>query len=103
MDFLEIFNYENTVTWMEGFGVPGFLLWPTIILEIILPVIPKECRSMIYKIAIVYKNTKFQQRWISKLIELSPFTEEEIANYYRTQLDDEQFAEVFPNLVTHDR
>ena len=72
-------------------------------LEIILPVIPKECRSMIYKIAIVYKNTKFQQRWISKLIELSPFTEEEIANYYRTQLDDEQFAEVFPNLVTHDR
>ena len=68
-------------------------------LEIILPVIPKECRSMLYKVALVYKNTKLQQRWISKLIELSPFTEEEIANYYRTQLDDEQFAEVFPNLV----
>ena len=35
----KIFNYENTVTWMEGFGVPGFLLWPTIILEIILPIL----------------------------------------------------------------
>ena len=35
----KIFNYENTVTWMEGFGVPGFLLWPTIVLEIILPIL----------------------------------------------------------------
>ena len=35
----KIFNYEGTVTWMEGYGVPGLLLWPTIILEIILPVL----------------------------------------------------------------
>ena len=34
----KIFNYGSTVTWMEGFGVPGFLLWPTIVLEILLPV-----------------------------------------------------------------
>ena len=35
----KIFNYGNTVEWMEGFGVPGFLLWPTIVLEIILPIL----------------------------------------------------------------
>ena len=35
----KIFNYGDTVAWMEGFGIPGFLLWPTIILEIILPVL----------------------------------------------------------------
>ena len=35
----KIFNYDGTVGWMEGFGIPGFLLWPAIILEIILPVL----------------------------------------------------------------
>ena len=35
----KIFNYGNTVAWMEGFGIPGFLLWPTIVLEIILPIL----------------------------------------------------------------
>ena len=35
----KIFNYGNTVEWMEGFGIPGFLLWPTIVLEIILPIL----------------------------------------------------------------
>ena len=35
----KIFNYDGTITWMEGYGIPGFLLWPTIILEIILPVL----------------------------------------------------------------
>ena len=35
----KIFNYGNTVAWMEGFGIPGFLLWPAIILEIILPIL----------------------------------------------------------------
>tara|TARA_B100000902_G_C26554617_1_gene548866 strand:- start:136 stop:522 length:387 start_codon:yes stop_codon:yes gene_type:complete len=35
----KIFNYENTIVWMEGFGIPGFLLWPTIVLEIILPIL----------------------------------------------------------------
>ena len=34
----KILMYDGTVTWMEGFGIPGFLLWPTIILEIILPI-----------------------------------------------------------------
>jgi putative oxidoreductase len=33
----KILNYSGTVDWMEGFGVPGFLLGPTIALEIILP------------------------------------------------------------------
>ena len=35
----KIFNYDGTISWMEGYGVPGFLLWPTIILEIILPIL----------------------------------------------------------------
>ena len=35
----KIFNYDNTVAWMEGFGIPGFLLWPAIILEILLPIL----------------------------------------------------------------
>ena len=35
----KIFNYENTVAWMEGFDVPGFLLGPTIALEILLPIL----------------------------------------------------------------
>ena len=35
----KIFNYRDTVTWMEGFGIPGFLLWPAIVLEIIFPVL----------------------------------------------------------------
>ena len=35
----KIFNFDATVGWMEGFGVPGFLLWPTIVLEILLPLL----------------------------------------------------------------
>ena len=35
----KIFSYDATVSWMEGFGVPGFLLWPTILLELILPIL----------------------------------------------------------------
>ena len=33
----KISNYDGTVGWMEGFGIPGFLLYPTIAIEIILP------------------------------------------------------------------
>ena len=33
----KIFSLDGTTSWMEGFGVPGFLLYPTIALEIILP------------------------------------------------------------------
>jgi len=35
----KIFNYADTITWMEGFGIPGFLLVPTIVLEILLPIL----------------------------------------------------------------
>ena len=33
----KIFSIDGTMSWMEGFGVPGFLLYPTIAIEIILP------------------------------------------------------------------
>ena len=33
----KIFSIDGTMNWMEGFGIPGFLLYPTIALEIILP------------------------------------------------------------------
>ena len=33
----KIFSIDGTMGWMEGFGVPGFLIYPTILLEIILP------------------------------------------------------------------
>ena len=84
-------NFSQYILIIRASDSPSFL-------EIILPVVPRECASMLYKISLVYKNTKLQKRWISKLIELSQFTEEEIAKYYRTRLDDEQFAEVFPIL-----
>tara|TARA_B100001769_G_C21556181_1_gene316484 strand:+ start:130 stop:501 length:372 start_codon:yes stop_codon:yes gene_type:complete len=35
----KILNYEGTIDWMEGFGVPGFLLIPAIILEIFGPLL----------------------------------------------------------------
>jgi putative oxidoreductase len=35
----KIFNYGGTISWMEGFGIPEFLLAPAIILEIILPIL----------------------------------------------------------------
>ena len=33
----KIFSIDGTMGWMEGFGIPGFLSYPTIALEIILP------------------------------------------------------------------
>jgi putative oxidoreductase len=33
----KIFSIDGTMSWMEGFGIPGLLLYPAIILEIILP------------------------------------------------------------------
>ena len=33
----KIFSIDGTMSWMQGFGIPGFLLYPTIALEIILP------------------------------------------------------------------
>ena len=56
----KIFNYGSTVTWMEGFGVPGFLLWPTIVLEILLPIFIiigyKTQLSAIFASDILYSN-----------------------------------------------
>ena len=37
--FNKIRNYEGTVGWMESFGLPGFLLIPAIILEILAPIL----------------------------------------------------------------
>ena len=33
----KIFSIDGTMSWMEGFGIPGLFLYPTIALEIILP------------------------------------------------------------------
>ncbi len=35
----KINNYDGTIGWMEGFGMPGLLLIPAIILEIVGPVL----------------------------------------------------------------
>ena len=37
----KIFNLEGSMSWMEGFGIPGFLIFPAIAIEIILPVFVK--------------------------------------------------------------
>ena len=33
----KIFSIDGTMGWMEGYGIPGFLLYPAIGIEIILP------------------------------------------------------------------
>ena len=33
----KIFNYDGTVGWMESYGMPGILLIPAIIIEILFP------------------------------------------------------------------
>ena len=35
----KVFNLEGSMGWMEGFGIPGFLIFPAIAVEIILPVL----------------------------------------------------------------
>ena len=35
----KISNYDGTVGWMEGFGIPGILIMPAIILEIVGPIL----------------------------------------------------------------
>ena len=35
----KIFNLDGSMGWMEGFGIPGFLIFPAIAVEIILPVL----------------------------------------------------------------
>ena len=34
----KIFNIDGSIAWMDGYDVPGFLLYPAIVLEIILPI-----------------------------------------------------------------
>ena len=64
----------------------------------IMPVIPRECKSLLYKISMVYKQHEPQQRWISDLIRLTPFSESEIAEFYRDKLSDKLFSKCFPNV-----
>ena len=33
----KILSIDGTMGWMEGFGIPGILLYPAIVLEVILP------------------------------------------------------------------
>ena len=35
----KVFHYNSTVQWMEGFGIPELLLIPTIMIEIIFPIL----------------------------------------------------------------
>ena len=35
----KIFNYEGTIEYMESFGVPGYLLIPAIVIEILFPLL----------------------------------------------------------------
>ena len=35
----KVFNLDGSMGWMEGFGIPGFLIFPAIAVEIILPVL----------------------------------------------------------------
>ncbi len=35
----KISNYDGTIGWMEGFGIPGILIIPAIILEIVGPIL----------------------------------------------------------------
>ena len=37
--FNKVFNLDGSMGWMEGFGVPGFLIFPAIVIEIILPIL----------------------------------------------------------------
>ena len=64
----------------------------------IMPVIPRECKSLLYKISMVYKQHEPQQRWISDLIRLTSFSESEIAEFYRDKLSDKLFSKCFPNV-----
>ena len=35
----KILQFDGTVQWMEGFGIPGLLLIPAIIIEIVFPIL----------------------------------------------------------------
>ena len=35
----KVFNLEDSMNWMESFGIPGFLIFPAIAVEIVLPIL----------------------------------------------------------------
>lgn len=49
-------------------------------LRIILPHLP--VRSMLYKVLLLYKDSQLQQRWISEVIALGPFSEADVMSAY---------------------
>ena len=58
----KIFSIDGSMSWMEGFGIPGFLLYPVIVLEIILPlciVIGYKARVAASLLAIFCLTTAF--------------------------------------------
>ena len=58
----KMLSIDGTMGWMEGFGVPGLLLYPTIALEIILPIviiIGYQARSAAVVLAIFCVTTAF--------------------------------------------
>jgi putative oxidoreductase len=58
----KILSIDGTMSWMEGFGIPGILLYPTIVLEIILPlfiIIGYQARFSASLLAIFCLTTAF--------------------------------------------
>ena len=58
----KIFSIHGSMNWMEGFGIPGFLLYPVIVLEIILPlfiIIGYQARVSACLLAIFCLSTAF--------------------------------------------
>ena len=64
----KIFNYENTIQWMEGFGITGTLLIPTIALEIIFPIlIMGTLNSSFFFIFKILANCHKKDKGINKI------------------------------------
>ena len=58
----KIFSIDGSMSWMEGFGVPGYLLYPAVALEIILPlciIIGYQARIAAGLLAIFCLSTAF--------------------------------------------
>ena len=58
----KIFSIDGSMSWMEGFGIPGILLYPVIVLEIILPfciIIGYQARISAGLLAIFCLSTAF--------------------------------------------
>ena len=58
----KIFSIDGSISWMEGFGVPGYLLYPAVALEIILPlciIIGYQARIAAGLLAIFCLSTAF--------------------------------------------